>query len=66
MGKNILENNTNFNNNEHKDNINFLSLDDIFNTTITESEVSKIIKDLKDETAAGIDKVTAKLIKYIE
>lgn len=66
IGKNTLENNTNFKNNELKDNISDLSFDDIFSSTITESEVSKIIKNLKDETAAGIDKVTVKLIKYIE
>lgn len=65
IGKNTLENNTNFKNNELKDNISDLSFVDIFSSTITESEISKIIKNLKDETAAGIGKVTVKLINSI-
>lgn len=31
-----------------------------------ESEVSKIIKNLNDETAARFDKISVKLIKFIE
>lgn len=36
IGKNILENNTNFNNNEFKENISDLSFDNIFSSIITE------------------------------
>lgn len=37
----------------------------MFSKKIVNSEVINIVRNRKDDTAAGLDKVTIKLIKYI-
>jgi hypothetical protein len=38
---------------------------DLFRNKIDSSEIIKIVNSYKDETAAGYDKVTIKMLKYI-
>ena len=41
------------------------SYDNIFNDKITETDILLTLKTLKDDTAAGVDKITVKLLKTI-
>jgi len=47
----------------HRDNE--LSFDSLFSKEITNTDVINIINDCKDDTAAGIDMITIKLLKCI-
>jgi hypothetical protein len=42
-----------------------ISFDNIFNEKININEIIKIIKNLKDDTATGFDRVSVKLLKSI-
>lgn len=44
---------------------NTISFDNLFSKKIVNSEVIEIVRNCKDDTTAGLDKVTIKLIKYI-
>jgi len=67
VGKNLAKkfnktSNLNFN---KRDNNNLCSFDKIFQEKIDISEIRRIILNFKDDTAAGFDKITAKIIKCI-
>lgn len=61
LSKNIIQQNNN-----QKENIyNDMTFDDIFSKDISEKDICDIINNLKDDTAAGHDKVNVKLLKSI-
>ena len=64
LGKN-LSNNIEKSNMTYKEDVFAVSFNQFFTEIICESEVLKVINNLKDETSAGIDEISVKIIKHV-
>lgn len=65
IGKKLAEKANNVPKNEFVNASNNFSFDNSFSERIVNSEVINIVKNFKDDTAAGHDRITCKLLKYI-
>jgi hypothetical protein len=65
VGKKLVENFSNVVNNENLNVNNTFCFDKLFLERIESAEVLKNVNSCKDDTAAGYDRVTTKLLKHI-
>jgi len=65
VGKKLVENFSYVVNNENLNVNNKFSFDNLFLVKTENAEVLKIVNSFKDDTAAGYDRVTTKLLKHI-